>query len=199
MTKKQWKKTLKKRLSRLPKAEREKALAYYDEIFDDKAEAGLSEARIVQEFGGADEAAEKILAEYYAETGNPSENALKSRRRATAGDTAARIFAVSVLFLFAGLPMLAVVFCLAITGAALFISGFAVILAGIIWLLYFLIQLCAYGGAAYVAHIGIGLTAAGCGALLVPLFLWLTKRLFVGCGKIIEWTGRLVRGKRETA
>ena len=60
--------------------------------------------------------------------------------------------------------------------------GFAAILAGIAYDAYFLVQLCMYGGAAYVAHIGIGLATAGAGALLVPLFLCCTKWLFIGCG-----------------
>ena len=76
-------------------------------------------------------------------------------------------------------------------------SGFAVILAGVAHVVYFLVQLCMYGGAGYVAQIGIGLAAAGVGALLVPLFLCCTKWLFIACGKIFVLTGRVVRGKRE--
>ena len=82
-------------------------------------------------------------------------------------------------------------------GAALFLSGFAVILASVAYIVYFLVHLCMYGGAGYVAQIGIGLAAAGAGALLVPLFLCCTKWLFIACGKIFVLTGRVVRGKRE--
>ena len=96
-----------------------------------------------------------------------------------------------------GLPLLAVLFSLAVAGAALFLSGFAVILAGVAHVVYFLAQLYMYGGAGYVAQIGIGLAAAGVGALLVPLFLCCTKWLFIACGKIFVLTGRIVRGKRE--
>ena len=193
MTYRQWEKAFKKRLSRLPKEERERALGYYAELYGDKLDAGVSEKEIVREFGDPKDAADKIIAES-TETSSAQGKAVKPR---TAGDTAARIVAAALLFLFVGLPLLAVVFCLAAAGAALFLSGFAVILAGVAYVVYFLAQLCMYGGAGYVAQIGIGLAAAGVGALLVPLFLCCTKWLFIACGKIFVLTGRVVRGKRE--
>ena len=193
MTYRQWEKTFKKRLSRLPKEERERALGYYAELYGDKLDAGVSESEIVREFGDAKDAADKIIAEY-SESTSPQGKAARQR---TAGDTAARAAAAVLLFLFVGLPLLAVIFCLAVAGEALFLSGFAVILAGVAYVVYFLVQLCMFGGAGYAAQIGIGLAAAGVGALLVPLFLYCTKWLFIACGKIFVLTGRVVRGKRE--
>ena len=192
MTYRQWEKAFRKRLSRLPKEERERALGYYAELYGDKLDAGVSESEIVREFGDPKAAADKIIEES-AETASAQGKTVRAR---TAGDTAARAAAV-LLFLFVGLPLLAVVFCLAVAGAALFLSGFAVILAGVAYVVYFLVQLCMYGGAGYVAQIGIGLATAGVGALLVPLFLCCTKWLFIACGKIFVLTGRVVRGKRE--
>lgn len=193
MTYRQWEKTFKKRLSRLPKEERERALGYYAELYGDKLDAGVSESEIVREFGDAKDAADKIIAEYSESTSVQG----KTAEQRTAGDTAARAAAAVLLFLFVGLPLLAVIFCLAVAGAALFLSGFAVILAGVAYIVYFLVQLCMFGGAGYAAQIGIGLAAAGVGALLVPLFLYCTKWLFIACGKIFVLTGRVVRGKRE--
>ena len=155
-------------------------------------DAGVSESEIVREFGDPKAAADKIIEES-AETASAQG---KTVRAGTAGDTAARAAAV-LLFLFVGLPLLAVLFSLAVAGAALFLSGFAVILAGVAHVVYFLAQLYMYGGAGYVAQIGIGLAAAGVGAMLVPLFLCCTKWLFIACGKIFVLTGRVVRGKRE--
>ena len=149
--------------------------------------------RIGKRFGDPKAAADKIIEES-AETASAQGKTVRAR---TAGDTAARAAAAVLLFLFVGLPLLAVVFCLAVAGAALFLSGFAVILAGVAYVVYFLAQLCMYGGAGYVAQIGIGLATAGVGALLVPLFLCCTKWLFIACGKIFVLTGRVVRGKRE--
>lgn len=193
MTYRQWEKTFKKRLSRLPKEERERALGYYAELYGDKLDAGVSESEIVREFGDAKDAADKIIAEYSESTSVQG----KTAGQRTAGDTAARAAAAVLLFLFVGLPLLAVIFCLAVAGAALFLSGFAVILAGVAYIVYFFVQLCMFGGAGYAAQIGIGLAAAGVGALLVPLFLYCTKWLFIACGKIFVLTGRVVRGKRE--
>ena len=192
MTYRQWEKAFKKQLSRLPKEERERALGYYAELYGDKLDAGVSESEIVREFGDPKAAADKIIEES-AETASAQGKTVRAR---TAGDTAARAAAV-LLFLFVGLPLLAVLFSLAVAGAALFLSGFAVILAGVAHVVYFLAQLYMYGGAGYVAQIGIGLAAAGVGALLVPLFLCCTKWLFIACGKIFVLTGRVVRGKRE--
>ena len=188
----QWEKAFKKRLARLPEAERERALGYYAELYGDKLEAGMREEEIVRGFGDPKEAAERIAAE---ESCAPDRAG--GARQATAGDTAARAFAAVFLFLFAGLPLLAVIFALAVTAAALFISGFAMLLAGVAYVACFIVQLCIYGGAAYVAHVGIGLAAAGAGALLVPLFLYCAKWLFIACGKVFALTGRLVRGRRE--
>ena len=192
MTYRQWEKAFRKRLSRLPGEERERALGYYAELYGDKLDAGVSESEIVREFGDPKAAADKIIEES-AETAFAQGKTVRAR---TAGDTAARAAAV-LLFLFVGLPPLAVLFSLAVAGAALFLSGFAVILAGVAHVVYFLAQLYMYGGAGYVAQIGIGLAAAGVGALLVPLFLCCTKWLFIACGKIFVLTGRIVRGKRE--
>ena len=192
MTYRQWEKAFRKRLSRLPEEERERALGYYAELYGDKLDAGVSESEIVREFGDPKAAADKIIEES-AETASAQGKTVRAR---TAGDTAARAAAV-LLFLFVGLPLLAVLFSLAVAGAALFLSGFAVILAGVAHVVYFLAQLYMYGGAGYVAQIGIGLAAAGVGALLVPLFLCCTKWLFIACGKIFVLTGRVVRGKRE--
>ena len=190
MTYRQWEKAFRKRLSRLPGEERERA--YYAELYGDKLDAGVSESEIVREFGDPKAAADKIIEES-AETASAQGKTVRAR---TAGDTAARAAAV-LLFLFVGLPLLAVLFSLAVAGAALFLSGFAVILAGVAHVVYFLAQLYMYGGAGYVAQIGIGLAAAGVGAMLVPLFLCCTKWLFIACGKIFVLTGRVVRGKRE--
>ena len=192
MTYRQWEKAFRKRLSRLPEEERERALGYYAELYGDKLDAGVSESEIVREFGDPKAAADKIIEES-AETAFAQGKTVRAR---TAGDTAARAAAV-LLFLFVGLPLLAVLFSLAVAGAALFLSGFAVILAGVAHVVYFLAQLYMYGGAGYVAQIGIGLAAAGVGAMLVPLFLCCTKWLFIACGKIFVLTGRIVRGKRE--
>ena len=61
MTYRQWEKAFRKRLSRLPGEERERALGYYAELYGDKLDAGVSESEIVREFGDPKAAADKIL------------------------------------------------------------------------------------------------------------------------------------------
>ena len=184
MTKKQWDKRLNKKLSALPDKERRRVLDYYDELYWDKRDAGFSEEAILEEFGAPEEAAARAL----EESGAP-----KAKKGA-----AGRFFIAFFLFLFVGLPVLIVLAALGITGAAVFVSGFAVIAAGIADFFYFVAQMCIYGASgAYVAHLGIGLAAAGAGCLLIPPFLFLTKKLFILCGKLFAVTGRFIRGKRE--
>ena len=185
MTFTQWNKKLKKRLSALPAQERGKVLAYYEELYMDKRDAGMTEADILAGFGSPEEAAARA--------------AEGSEAPAPKGNAAGRFFFMLVLYLFIGIPVIAVIFSLAVTAAALFLSGFAVLAAGIADFFYFLIQICLYGaGGAYIAHLGIGLGCAGAGALLVPLFLFLTKALLTACGKLLRATGRYIRGKKET-
>ncbi len=131
------------------------------------------------------------------EGGRSDPNQIKSTgRKATAGDTAARIFAAALLGLFAGLPLLAVLFSLAVTGAALFLTGFALILAGFVYFIYFILQIILTGAAGgLIAHLGLGLGLAALGFLLVPLFLQLTRLLFRGCAGIFALTRRIITGK----
>ena len=116
MTKKQWDKRLNKKLSALPDKERRRVLDYYDELYWDKRDAGFSEEAILKEFGAPEEAAARAL----EESGAP-----KTKKGA-----AGRFFIAFFLFLFVGLPVLIVLAALGITGAAVFVSGFAVIAAG---------------------------------------------------------------------
>ncbi len=186
MNKAQWDKRLKKKLSPLGKEEKEKIIAYYDELYYDKKDAGLSEEEILAEFGTPEAAAEKFIEEY----GGKKDN----------GNPVARFFLAATLFLFVGIPLLLVLFALAAVGLAVFISGFAVIAAGLADFVYFVVQMCMLGASgAYVAHLGIGLAAMGVGCLLIPPFLFLTKKLFILCGKLFAVTGRYIRGKKEGA
>lgn len=72
MTKYEWETELKKNIHRLPRPEQDKALAYYNELFADKAEAGYTETQIIAEFGNPSDVADKILAEYQFDV-RPSE------------------------------------------------------------------------------------------------------------------------------
>lgn len=184
MTKTQWDRKLKKKLAPLGKDEQRRICDYYDELYNDKKDAGLSEEEILAEFGAPEEAAAKFI----EEEGGKKDN----------GNPVARFFLAAVLFLFVGIPLLIVLISLAAVALAVFVSGFAVIAAEVADFVYFVVQMCMFGGSgAYVAHLGIGLAAVGIGCLLIPPFLFFTKKLFILCGKLFAVTGRYIRGKKK--
>lgn len=64
MTYRQWEKAFRKRLSRLPKEERERALGYYAELYGDMLDAGMDTDIILRQFGDPEESADRIIAEF---------------------------------------------------------------------------------------------------------------------------------------
>lgn len=64
MTKYEWETELKKAMHELPSDEQKKVLEYYDELFFDRAEGGMSEKAIIAEFGNPIDVAFKIIGEY---------------------------------------------------------------------------------------------------------------------------------------
>lgn len=66
-TRKEWFDSLKKYICSLPESEQRKAIDYYNEIFEDKYESGMSEKQIVDGFGSPYDAATTIINEYQTE------------------------------------------------------------------------------------------------------------------------------------
>ncbi|MCL2797856.1 MAG: DUF1700 domain-containing protein [Firmicutes bacterium] len=73
MTKYEWERELKNNLKRVPEAEVGRILDYYNELFADKAEEGLSEKEIIRKFGNPFDVAYKILYDYRGGTGSNEE------------------------------------------------------------------------------------------------------------------------------
>lgn len=67
MTKIEWIAELKKNTEKLPSEEQNRILEYYEELFSDKTESGMSEEEIINEFGNPRDVAEKLLNESPAE------------------------------------------------------------------------------------------------------------------------------------
>ena len=61
MKKKVWERRFLKTLKPLSKDERYSALAYYQELYDDKTESGICEEEILREFGEPERCAYRIL------------------------------------------------------------------------------------------------------------------------------------------
>lgn len=64
MNKKEWESELKKYTSALPKAEQDRIIEYYEELFADRLESGKSERQIIGEFGNPADAALQIMTQY---------------------------------------------------------------------------------------------------------------------------------------
>lgn len=69
MTKYEWDSELRRNLSGLPLAEQQKAFEFYNELFEDKIEMGMSESAVVREFGNPFDVARRIIGEYENECG----------------------------------------------------------------------------------------------------------------------------------
>lgn len=64
MTKYEWDSELRRNLSGLPLDEQQKAFEFYNELFEDKIEMGMSESAVVREFGNPFDVARRIIGEY---------------------------------------------------------------------------------------------------------------------------------------
>jgi len=69
MTKYEWENELAKNLKRLPEAESARILDYYNELFLDKADTGLSEKEIIKSFGNPFDVAYKVVYGFEEEGG----------------------------------------------------------------------------------------------------------------------------------
>ena len=71
MTKSEFLSVFKKKLSALPRKEREERLRFYIEMIDDRIEEGLPEAEAVAAMGDPGKLADHILAEYFPDSKPP--------------------------------------------------------------------------------------------------------------------------------
>ena len=184
MTSKQWFKRLKRALGSLPRNERDAAVQFYTELYEDKRENGEAAADILAGFGLPESVAANILSEKEPLPPAPS-----------AGSTVARWVGGFFLFICVGIPVFAVLFSLIVTAASLCASGAVVCLAGIADFVWALIVLAKGTEVAAVAHLGIGIATAGAGLLMIPCFALCVKGLFFVCKKSLAFTGRMMTGK----
>ena len=106
---------LRQRLSPLPAEEREQHIAYYEELFSDMLEEGMSEEEVSAHLGDPEQIAREILAE------QPLPKLVKSRVRPSGGWTA-----LSITLIVLGSP---VWLPLLIAAASLVLSVFVVVWA----------------------------------------------------------------------
>ena len=161
MTRNEFMRELKERLDRLPSGERDAALAYYEEYFDD---AGPDrEQEVIRELGSPASVASRILAEYAVKA------ARQSPYNPRKGFSAFWAVLLAVFAAPMAIPAVIVV-------VALMVAGFAVVFA--------------VGAAAVAIFIGgLGLFVSGCFGLMsspaTALILFGAAFLLWGIGKII--------------
>ena len=197
MTYKQWEAELLKYLDNIPECERRDACEYYREIFQDKFDAGIGEEKILEEFGSARTCAGRILCERaddltsYEKTQTPLPSAVPAQeKRQISISKWVGIFFLTTLvvipFASAMISVIAAFGSVAITGAAMIISGvigtlvspFALILG--------------YTGWGVVGAAGTCLAVAGVGMLILPIFYIITKYCIIASLKLAKYAiGRL--------
>ena len=126
MTKSEFLSVLKKKLSALPREEREERLNFYIEMIDDRMEEGLPEAEAVAAVGDPKQLADQILPEYFPESGH--------RKASGKG--------LHILLLILGFPLW---FPLLIAGFAVVLSLYALLWSVVISLWAVFVSLLAFG------------------------------------------------------
>ncbi len=179
MKKKIWERQFKRLLWPLSPEERQAALTYYNEMYSDKIEAGMTEEEIIAEFGFPEDCAERILTE-----SNPD----KIKRLITAQPfSIAEIIGLALLTLILIIPLAAVAFSLIVSFAAVAISGVAVAFAGVVYAVLSPFLVWGSGAIACFAHVAVGIACCGVGLILCALFFWLTKYTAIGTKEALKF------------
>ncbi len=176
MKKKTWERRFLRTLKPLPKEERYSALAYYQELYADKAETGIAEEEILREFGEPERCAYRILlGEENTETPTPPCEGYAPKIRQLRSYSVAEIIGIIFFGLILLLPLACVAFALVLSFGAVSVSGVAVAVAGGIYVIASPFLFLASEGAVIVANVGIGVTAIGVGLLLFVAFYYACK------------------------
>ena len=176
MKKKVWERRFLKALKSLPKEERYSALSYYQELYDDKAETGILEEEILREFGEPERCAYRILlGEENTESVTPPSVPYAKSARQMRTYSVAEIVGLIFVGLILLLPLACVALALVLSFGAFCVSGVAVAVAGVAYVIGSPFRFLASGGVAIAANVAIGITAIGVGLLLFVGFYYATK------------------------
>lgn len=206
MTKIEWIAELKKNTEKLPSEEQNRILEYYEELFSDKTESGMSEEEIINEFGNPRDVAEKLLNESPAEEektavpqenikdGNTSSDSKKTeekpkeeykppvyeKKKRSTGSTLAFI-TLLLLFGFVGLGILIAVWAVILS---VVVVGASAAFAGIV---QFFVSFTLFnsGIGAALAQLGISIFAAGIGFIILAnakslskIAIWVSRKIY---------------------
>jgi uncharacterized membrane protein len=182
MTLKQWERRLVNALKGLPKAERERAVEYYREIYGDKLEAGCTEEEILKEFGAPEECAQTILSE-----GRGEEVVVKPTTGKTGYSVGAVIGLVCMTVLLI-IPLYACILAVVAAFASCVAVGAACVLCGGVYTLFspFFYGANGMSVGGVIAHVGGGIAMAGVGLLLLVGFYLATKYVATAAIKLFK-------------
>lgn len=199
MTKQEFLSELERALGKLPHAEVEQALAFYDEAINDRMEDGLSEAEALAGLGPVDEIAAQIAAET-----PPIPRAIAR------ANTGSRTLNIVLLAVFSPI-WIPIVLALAAAALAVYVAIWAVIAA--LWAVDAVLVLMPFAGiAALISTLGggmplpgvfvFGLSLVSSGFGLVASFavFWASKLLFRATRSFARWIASLfvrVSGKDD--
>lgn len=171
MTKLEFLKALRKRLSALPRAEAEERLRFYSEMIEDRMEEGLSEEEAVAAVGSVEQIAAQILSEFPHTAARPKKKGWE----------------ITLLILGFPLwfPLLVAAFSVVL---ALYVSLWAVIIS--LWAVFGSLAICAVslliGGiiAAIMGRVSLGIALIGVALVCAGLGIF----LFFGCKALTKGT-----------
>lgn len=199
MTKQEFLSELERALGKLPRAEVEQALAFYDEAVSDRMEDGLSEAEAVADLGPIDDIAAQIAAET-----PPIPRAIAR------ADTGSRTLNIVLLAVFSPI-WLPVALALAAAALAVYVAIWAVIAS--LWAIDVALVLMPFAGLAVLAStlgggmplpgvfvLGLSLVSSGFGLAASFAVFWASKLLFQATRIFARWIASLfvrVSGKDD--
>ena len=189
MTWKEWEIEFVNALHTLPIKERAQIAEYYQEIYGDKLESGLTEEAILAEFGDPQACAQKILTENLEKNDEPlpqKPEVQPVQKQRSIATKVGMVFGTGFLSLIITLPLVAVAFSLVTAFGACSLS-FAV--SAICGPIYSALAVCIgdFSASGTVCHVGAGLCCCGVSALLAVGFFFATKYTALGSWKALKF------------
>ena len=196
MNKEQYMKELKKRLRRLPKEEFEKAIAYFEEYFEDAGPA--EEASAIRNLGTPEEAADQIIWDMAIQnTKKPINNMKKGASAVWTGILAVFALPIALPFLVVALGLVFVLLtCVMLFFMALMLFGIASVFIG---------PVCIWGGLSILfQNIPTALVCIGLGFSFIGVGLLMMQIMYYSIRKFFNWTVQLLgsivkKGGRKNA
>lgn len=189
MNRQEYMRELKEKLRRLPKSDYERAIAYYEEYFD---EAGSeNEMQAIEDLGSPDEAASQIICDIAVNnTKQPRAGVKKGMKALWVGILAvfAAPIALPILLVILAICMVLLVLiavlllCFLVVGAVVMISGPISLIAGL--------GILTKDFAAAICCAGYGFIGIGIGFLILYVFFHLCKMTM---NNLIRFFGRVAR------